>query len=332
MWSVVCATWMISGLLITAGAPAMWVVMLVAPLIGASSAVAGVLSNIVFRAYLANADFAAVVARMTLWRGIGWGLGALAGALFLNDGSEGLGLIAAGLIKAPLLVVLARRPPPDPPPNPERPKAPWREIRGAFSESPTLRWTAFMGVSIALFAAPAMTLTVPIAQTLRHLPLYQGAGILVVGFTLGELLSPAIVAKLPHRGRPLLNGARTGVVAGGFLVLLGLVSGFFSFRTELGLWALVAIGIGAFRFASRAFSQASAAGCRGQDRAASSLSAVAFIAGLAGPVGVLGWSLGLSSLGAQATAAIAGMALVLASVIVRARMTRDLSGSYTAAD
>lgn len=323
MWSIVAALWIVSGALVVAGAPAVWVVMISSPLIGAGSAIAGVLSNIVYRAYLESADFSAVVARMTIWRGIGWGVGALAGGLFLNTGSEGIGLVAAGLVKIPLLIVLARHAPAHALATPERPKAPWHEIRGAFAESPTLRRTAIMGVSMALFAAPAMTLAVPIAQALRHAPIYQGAGILMVGFAIGELLSPVVVKRLPHGGRPLLNGARTGAIAGAFLVALGLVSGFFSFRTELALWALVAIGIGAFRFASRAFSQGSAAQSRGQENAASSLAAAAFVAGVAGPIGVLGWSAALGAIGAEATAAIAGAALVIASLVVVTLVRRD---------
>ncbi len=321
MWSIVAAAWIASGALIIAGAPPMWVVMIAAPVVGAGSAIAGVLSNIVYRAYLESADFSAVVARMTVWRGIGWGLGALVGGFFLNTGSEGIGLVAAGLVKIPLLIVLARHAPAHALATPERPKAPWHEIRGAFAESPTLRRTAVMGVSMALFAAPVMTLVVPIAQSLRHAPLYQGAGFLMVGFAIGELLSPQVVSKLPHGGRPLINAARTGAIAGGFLIALGLVSGFFSFRTELGLWAVVAIGIGAFRFASRAYSQGSAAASRGLENAASSLTAAAFIAGIAGPIGVLGWSLALGSLGAEVTAALAGVALAIVStgVFLRTR-------------
>lgn len=323
MWSVVAGVWTVSGVLVIAGAPPLWVVMIAAPVSGACGAIAGVLSNIVYRAYLPPADFSSIVARMTIWRAVGWGLGALVGGLYLNTGAEGIGLLAAGLVKIPLLVVLGRHAPSGDLATPERPKTPWHEIRGAFAESPVLRRTAVMGVSMALFATPVMTLVVPIAQTLRHAPLYQGAAILMVGFAAGELLSPTIVSRLPHDIPPLINGARTGAIAGLFLVVLGLVSGFFSFRTELALWALVAIGIGAFRYASRAFSQGAAAQSRGLDRAASSLAAAAFASGVAGPIGVLGWSIGLGSIGAEATAAIAGACLAIAATIVFVKMSRD---------
>lgn len=328
---VVAATWLIAGAMVIAGVPALWVIMVSAPIVGAGGGIAGALSNIVYRAYLANADFAAVAARMTLWRGIGFAIGALAGGLFLNTGSEGIGLVVAGLVTVPLLVVLTRRTPDFPLPTPERPKAPWAEIRGAFAESPTLRRTVILSVSMALFAAPAMSLAVPIAQSLRHAPLYQGAGILLFGFAIGEMLSPAVVSRLPHGGRPIINAARTGTAVGVLLILLGLVSGFFSFSTEVGMWAIGAIGIGAFRFASRAFGQASVAGSRGHDKAASSLAAASFSARVAGPIGVLGWSIGLGSIGAQATAVVAGLAMAAATTFVFVRVARDPQDSAGAA-
>ncbi len=321
LWSTTAAAWSVAGALVIMGAPALWVVLVSAPITGASSATAGVLARIVYRAYLPPADYTAVAARLTVWTGLGWGAGALIGGIFLNTGSEGVGLVAAALTRLPILAILGRSTPTSEIPSPKKPKAPWREMREALTQSRTLRRTTMMGVGMALFVTPAMTLSVPIAQSLRHAPLYQGAGILMVGYALGGLLSPHIVSRLPRTSQPLINSTRTGMVTGALLLTLGIISGYFSFRTELALWAVIAIGIGAFRYASKAFSIGSAAQSRGHDNAPSSFAAMSFACGIAGPIGVLAWSLAISDLGAGVAAAIAGIAFTVICISLLYRTT-----------
>ena len=326
LMSLMAGGWLAAGLLVSAGLPGLPVVMLTAPVIGASGGMIAVLSPIVYRSYLASVDVSSAVAHMTIYKGIAWGLGALAGGLALNAGAEGAGMVIAGLLKIPIVISLARQTPSAALPEPAAAKAPWHEVRENLKQSATLRRAAAVGVGMALFVAPAMSLTVPIAQSLRHAPLYQGAGLLMAGFAVGELLSPAVVHRLRVRRTPIVGSAASAVMAGVFLLILGLVSSWFSFRTELALWAVVAVGIGAFRFASRALSQGASAEALGHERAAAGLASVELCSGLAAPIGVLAWSVALGAFGASVAAVAAGAGLCLVAVIVlRAAAHRDQS-------
>ena len=173
-----------------------------------------------------------------------------------------------------------------------------------------------MGVVMAIFVAPAMYLTVPIAQTLRHAPLYQGAGFLMAGFALGELLTPQIVKRLGKGGSRIHQTALAALCVAVMLVILGIVSYFFSYRVELALWVIVAVGIAAFRFTSRVLSRSAVAESRGATNSASSLTAAAFVVSLTAPIGPLAWSAGLAFVGAEATAIIAGVAVAIVSALL----------------
>jgi len=103
--------WLIGGAALVGGLPAVPVLFGVAFVVGPATALASALAPLVYREYLTAADLATAFAGMTVAKGIAWGVGSLIGGLVLYLGSGGLGLVIAGLIKLPLVIVIAVRAP-----------------------------------------------------------------------------------------------------------------------------------------------------------------------------------------------------------------------------
>ncbi len=314
------ALWLVGGALILLGASALVTILVMAPVLGALTALAAVLAPIVYKAYLSSADVASAVATMSVVKGGAFALGALAGGLLLVVGAEAWGLIVVGLTKIPLILLLHRCAPTSALAEPRDPGNPWRDIRHGLATSVQLRRGTFLACGAALFLSPVTILVVPITQSLRQEPLYQGAGLLMTAFAVGQILSPRVARRL-RRGRALLRASMFASLSSGiFLFALGATSVLISFRIELLAWIVLAIGFGMFRYAARALTIGATAEAQGAANAAKSISAMLLIAGLVAPIGTLGWSFLIGQFSAYAAVITSGVGI---GVVALALMATD---------
>ncbi len=148
-------------------------------------------------------------------------------------GSAGVGLVIAGLIKLPLVSVLAVRAPRHELPGPRTSRLPWSDVAPNLRQSPQLRAVALQAVGMGLFVATLLLMAVPVSQSLRGQDLFVGAGFLMASFAVGELVSPLVVRAL-QRGRTNVEAASWAVLLTGVaLAAFGLLSPALSSGAEL---------------------------------------------------------------------------------------------------
>ncbi|MFZ4517682.1 MAG: MFS transporter [Microthrixaceae bacterium] len=300
--------WVAAGVLLLLGAPAFPVLVIAAPFLGLPMGATGVVTPLLTKAYLDTGNMSAAYARVSVYSGVAWGVGALGGGYLLGVVPLGWGLVLNGALTVPLVWFTERHPPPAELAEPPRPGRPWRDIRTSLAESRTLRLVALLGCAVTVFVAPLSSLIVPITQDLRHQPLLVGAGLLLAAMAAGEFMSPRVVGVVVRGRSELTASALAAVGAGLSLVVFSVTALLLTDRTELGTWALIGIAFGALRYASRALTVGAASEARGPEHATGSLAALTLTAGLAAPVGTLLWSALIGGLGAEAATLTGGVA------------------------
>lgn len=322
MLATMALAWTAGGLLIIAGLPGLGVVLVVGLVTGVAGGMSSVLAPIVYRSYLSSVNVESAVAHMTAYKGLAGATGALLAGSLLSSGSLALGMIVAGLAKVPIVLVLARQEPSALPPDLVRTPHAWFGLLDALRTSVNLRFICVISVGTALFVTPILTMAVPISQALRPTQMIQGAGLLIAGYALGEVLAPVLVTYLGRGRQPVAATALAEIMAGLAIVILGVVSLCFSRQTELALWVVAAIAIAAFRYASLAFNLGAAAESLGAGRAATGLAVVRLCGGLTAPIGVLGWSLLLGSVGPARSAIASGIGMAVIALVVLGASSR----------
>ncbi len=320
--SLLSVSWLLVAALLFLGASPMPVLFAAAPPIGALIGFLAVVSPVVYKAYLDSSDMSQVMARITVVKGVAAVAGALAGGFFVTSGTEAVGLLAAGLLRIPLAVFATRIAPPHAIADPLHAPTPWRDIVTSLRASPALRRATLLACGVAIFVAPLASLVVPLTQVLRREPLLQGAGLLMASIAVGELLSPLVVSRLSAKRAPIASAALASMATGGFLLALALVSITTSNLAELAAWAVLGIGFGSTRFASRALTFGAAAEAQGPHDVAKSLAAMLLLASVVAPIGILMWSTILARGSAGAALALAGLGIGCVGLVVsRPRLT-----------
>jgi len=314
-----------AGAALLAGAPTMPTLLIAAPFAGATSGVSAVLRPLLSKAYFASENTAHSYAIVSVASGVAWAAGGLAGGALLSHVEFGWGLVINAVLSAGLIYTAARIAPATEPGPPRVPGRPWHDAWKALSDNRALRWSAALGAMSMVLLAPATSLVVPIAESLRQKPQVAGAGYLMASFALGELATPWIVKVFSRRSANLAAGAFSAGIAGLTLVTLGVASLVFSRRVELAVWLVIGVTFGAFRFAARSFYVGSAAESGSAEDAASNLAAGATVALFAAPVGTLLYSLGIDAFSADTTVLVAGgLAIAFSATVLRA--ARSLPG------
>lgn len=312
--AVTAVVWLAVGFLLLAGVPGMPLLLVLSPVLGALSGLGSVVSPVMNKAYLAAPGMAAAFARMAVICGFAWGIGSLAGGLLLDVAPLGWGLIANGLLTIPLAVIVSRFSPLAALSDPIERGRPWHDVWGSLRGSEALRRVTLLACVVALCVAPFALLIVPITEDLRHQPLLVGSGLLMAAMALGEAFSPKLVRRLSIRHADLPSSALTAIGAGVVLILLGISSVLLSGPVELGVWMLIAVGFGVFRFASRAFTIGATAESRSPELVASSLASMMLIAGLFTPIGTFVWSLLIGYFSASTAVLCGGVAMIVLGI------------------
>ena len=312
--AVTAVVWLAVGFLLLAGVPGMPLLLVLSPVLGALSGLGSVVSPVMNKAYLAAPGMAAAFARMAVISGFAWGIGSLAGGLLLDVAPLGWGLIANGLLTIPLAVIVSRFSPLAALSDPIERGRPWHDVWASLRGSEALRRVTLMACVVALCIAPLALLIVPITEDLRHQPLLVGSGLLMAAMALGEAFSPKLVRRLSIRHADLPSSALTAIGAGVVLILFGISSVLLSGPVELGVWALISVGFGVFRFASRAFTIGATAESRAPELVASSLASMMLIAGLFTPIGTFVWSLLIGYFSASTAVLCGGVAMIVLGI------------------
>jgi MFS family permease len=189
-------SWAIASILILAGVPGLPVLLCFAPLFGISGGFAAVLGPIFSKAYIAGKDMAGAYAWMSVIAGVAWATGSAAGGFILNSVEPGWGLLSKAILGIPMFVIVTRIAPATDPRTPKAHKRVWYEMKKQLTENKQLRRAAILGCGVSMFAAPMVSMIVPIADALRQTPLLPGAGILMASMALGQLSSPYLVSRL----------------------------------------------------------------------------------------------------------------------------------------
>lgn len=334
--AIVAIAWTAAGLLMLAGLPALPVMLALSPVIGAATSMSATLAPLVDRAYLSSVDTSSVVARMSVVKGVSWGIGSVLGGVILSsEPSVGSSIgswiapcvLLAGLLKFPVVLALARSRPRQPIADLIRPTSAWGAAMGVLRQHRALRALALLAIGMGLFASPVLLMAVPIAQALTPSVQYQAAGLLLASYALGQLLSPLVVARL-RRGQVLVKASARAALGTGIALITGgvvavtatLLLPVVPATLHLMGGAVLGLSLGAImaacRFGARALILGAAAETLGRDRAATPLAAVRLCGTLAAPVGVLAWGAILGSQGAGLALAVGGLGIVVIAMIV----------------
>ena len=312
--AVTAVVWLAVGFLLLAGVPGMPLLLVLSPVLGALSGLGSVVSPVMNKAYLAAPGMAAAFARMAVICGFAWGIGSLAGGLLLDIAPLGWGLIVNGVLTIPLAVIVSRFAPLAALSDPIERGRPWHDVWGSLRGSEALRRVTLMACVVALCIAPLALLLVPITQDLRHQPLLVGSGLLMAAMALGEAFSPKLVRRLSLRHADLPSATLTAIGAGVVLILFGISSILLSGPVELGVWTLISVAFGVFRFASRAFTIGATAESRAPELTASSLATMMLVAGLFAPLGTFVWSLLIGYFSASTAVLCGGTAMIVLGI------------------
>jgi hypothetical protein len=175
-----------------------------------------------------------------------------------------------------------------------------------------LRKAALLGGAVSMLAAPLASLLVPVADALRQSPLLPGAGILMAGMYVGQLLSPSIVTRL-SRGRSQLNGSALAAIGTGVLLAIyGVASLVFNKEPELILWAIIGLGFGALWLAQRSINLGAATAAGDQASTGEAVAIFTFVVSLAAPIGVLIWGFLINHVSVEVAIFVGAAGTVLA--------------------
>lgn len=333
--AIVAISWTSAGMLLLLGLPAFSVMLACGPIIGAATSMSSTLAPLVARSYLASSDTSTAIARMSVVKGLSWGVGAAIGGIMIGaEASTGMGmfLLIAGLLKLPIVLAVTRWTPGQSIATPAKNTSSWGGAVSVLRQSRKLRSIALLAIGMALFVSPVLLMAVPLAQALTPSFRFQAAGLLLASYAVGQLLCPLVVAWL-RRGWALVEASARAAVGAGIVLLAGGVTavGFTllvpAARRDLLLLAILGvclgIGVGAFRFGAQALMLGAAAEALGRERAATPLAAVRLCGTVAAPLGVLGWSALLGVDGAGLALTIGGIGIVTLALIVLGMIRMD---------
>jgi len=305
--------WAVAALAILAGLPPYPTLLVTVPLMGMTTGLSTVLSPLVGRAYLAGNTMAGAYSRVTVVVGLSWAAGALIGGQLLLHVPPGLGILVRGALVVPLVIVLATV-------SPRgrlsvatrRGGGSWRILAAHVRTPGPLRAVVALSCAMAIFVLPYLSLIVPITAALRQVPLATGAGLLMAGTAIGEVLSLPLVASLQRRLPSLSAAAAAAILCGGCMALFAVTSALLSQQVELVVWFVIGVGFGGARYAVKSLELDAAVNCAVAD--ADAIATVSFVKTAVAPIGLLLWA-GIMTVVSVEAALLVGCVGVTASAV-----------------
>jgi hypothetical protein len=320
--------WAAAGLAMLAGLPPYATLLVAMPFMGVSTGLTTVLAPLFARAYLSRNTMAGAYSRLAVIMGLSWGLGSLLGGQIFQSTAPGVGVLMRGILAVPLAVVLVVVHPAGTVPAARQASGgAWRTmVHHARTPSP-LRTVIVLSGVVAVFALPYLSLIVPVTAALRQVPLVSGAGILMAGTSVGEVLSPILVSTLQRRLPSLPAAAAAALAGAACLLAFAIASVLWTDRVELLIWALIGVGFGASRYAMKSL-ELDAAVRSGVDDG-DAVATVSFAKTALAPVGLLLWALLMSVTSVEMTLLVACAGLSIGAAAVWATYARQTAALGT---
>ena len=278
--------WTVAALAILVGLDPYPTLLVTVPLMGVTTGISTVMSPLFGRAYLSGDTMAGAYSRVTVVVGLSWAAGALVGGALLQHVEPGFGLLVRGVLVVPLVIVLATVSPRGVAPVATlRAGGSWSTLAANVRTPGPLRAVVALSCAVSIFVLPYLSLIVPIAAALRQVPLVSGAGLLMAGTALGEVLSPPLVSALQRRLPSLPAAAAAAILCGGCLALFALSSALLSQQLELAVWVMIGVAFGAARYTVKSLELDAAVNCAVAE--AEAIAAVSFVKTAVAPIGLL---------------------------------------------
>ncbi|MEI6663580.1 MAG: MFS transporter [Actinomycetes bacterium] len=306
--------WLVASLLILNGVEPIPVLMVNAVVVGALFGLFTAFGPLFSKAYLTGDGMAGAYARLSVAGAIGMAIGGIAGGAILNQVEPGWGLFARAVVGIPFAIFIWLKPPPVEPHSPKPERGPWTTMYVSVRDNRELRRASILGWSVSMLAAPLASLIVPVADALRQSPLLPGAGILMAGMYIGQLLSPAIVKRLSI-GRSEINASAIAAIWTGLLLAVyGAASLIFQMKPELIVWAIIGLVFGALWLAQRSINLQAATDAGDEATTGEAVAVFMFAVSLAAPIGVLIWGLLINHVSVEAAIFAGAAGTVLAGI------------------
>lgn len=304
--------WAVLGLFVTALPSDIVPLLAAAPILGALSGIGLVLGTVAAPGYLGGMQVAAAVARRSVSAGIAGAVGGIIGGRIIDQSDAGLGIILNGLLTLPLALFIYREKPQAQGLAPEKQqrhslKAAWADVRSSW----LLLRTVALGVMVALFLAPMVSMIVPITNDLEHDSVATAAGTVLAGMAIGRMFVPWITDRLSV-GRSHLATALIcyGSIAA-LMVLFAATTWVVAASAQLLLWGIIGVGFGAARYSGRAMCFGVSATSLGKGHVRAGVVALVAIGGLTAPIGTLLWGILIQHLSAAITILFGAVGILL---------------------
>ena len=215
--------WAILGLLVLAGIQDFRVLCLSGVLLGALMSVTTVIKPFFARSFLRGDQISESYARQSLVTGLAWAVGALGGGFIIETLGPGWAIITNALLTLPLAITIGRTGAYGQPEIRSQGARAYRRTITVIRASARLREAALVGACTVILIGPAISMVVPLADSLRQAPV-NWAGILMAAIGLGRVLTPVTVGRVGARHSPIDGMLIINTCAGKVLIGLALSS------------------------------------------------------------------------------------------------------------
>lgn len=273
---------------IALGLPAFPLLMVITPFLGALNGLTRALFPPTMRAYLAG-DLATAETKSSVSSGFAWVLGALGGAVIIDQVGPAAAFAADALLTLPLAVVILAVAPATDITAPRALPHPWRSVVSSLRSNGRLVRASLLGVATAILIAPLGSLVVPLTREMDH-DLAIHAGIILACIAAGAMLSPLPLRALGTRWGPLRASAGSYALAGVALLVISLVAVWLSHTPQLVAFGAFGVVYGATSVAGGNLLVADAGDAvEVETQQEEILAAYFLVVGLATPIGTSLW-------------------------------------------
>lgn len=246
--------------------------------------------------YSGGNDLEVATAQLRRASGVAYAIGALGAGLVLAQlGPEPVFIIAA-VLGVPVVVFLLLRPPATSV-KVAITNQPWRSMLREIRTRPNLRWAVWLGVAGAILMSPMINMIVPVLNKMGHSE-SEKAGLLLMFFALGEIVTPNVVGRLGKGRHAFVAGVRVVQLTGASFLVMA-VGVRLPYGPDLAVFAVGAILFGAIFYSLASFLYESSTYGAPAGEKSEILSAFLLAIGLAAPIGTLVWGHLLDSLATE---------------------------------